>query len=206
MIDHLVYAVADLDTALDDFEQRTGVRPTYGGQHIGLGTHNAVLDLGNAAYVELLAPDPSQPESSGPLAFGIDALDQPKLVTWAAKAGNLRERVDAARRAGFDPGDVVPISRRLPDGGLLQWQLTHREPGPAGDGLVPYLIDWGDVPHPTTRATPGCRLVEFRAEHPDSDSVQTMLDAIDVSLPVEMAPTPALVAIIDSPNGTITLR
>lgn len=206
MLDHLVYAVADLDTALDDFEQRAGIRPTYGGQHIGLGTHNSVLDLGAQAYVELLAPDPNQTEFRGPLPFGIDALDQPKLVTWASKASQLPDRVAAARRAGFDPGNVVPISRRLPDGALLQWELTSRDAGPAADGLVPYLIDWGDVPHPTTRAGHGCRLVEFRAEHPDPDTVQAMLDAIAVSLPLSSAAAPALVAVIDTPNGSITLR
>ena len=155
MIDHLVYAVADLDAACTDIEQRTGIRPSYGGQHVGLGTHNAVLDLGAAAYVELLAPDPSQDESMGELPFGLHELSEARLVTWAAKAGNLRERVERARAAGFDPRNVVPIQRRLPDGTLLEWELTNR-PGPqGGDGIVPYLIDWADVPHPTTRAIPG---------------------------------------------------
>jgi hypothetical protein len=33
-----------------------------------------------------------------------------------------------------------------------------------------------------------------------------MLDALAVSLPLNVAPAPALVATIDTPNGTITLR
>ena len=206
MLDHLVYAVGDLETAMADFEERSGVKPSYGGQHVGLGTHNAVFNIGEGAYVELLAPDPSQPESKGPLPFGIDASAEPRLVTWAAKASQLGARVDAARAAGFDPGDVTPISRRLPDGSLLEWELTSRDDAPGGDGLIPYLIDWGDVPHPTTRATSGCRLTEFRGEHPDPDAVQQMLDAMGVELTLRQADTATLVAIIETPRGALTLR
>lgn len=206
MLDHLVYAVGDLEAAMADFEKRSGVKPSYGGQHVGLGTHNAVFDIGEGAYVELLAPDPTQPESKGPLPFGIDASAEPRLVTWAAKASQLGDRVAAARAAGFDPGEVTAISRRLPDGGLLEWELTSRDGPPGGDGLIPYLIDWGAVPHPTTRATAGCQLTEFRGEHPDPDAVLQMLDALGVELPLRQADSAALVAVIETPRGVLTLR
>jgi hypothetical protein len=206
VIDHLVYAVADLNAACTDIEQRTGIRPSYGGQHVGLGTHNAVLDLGDAAYVELLAPDPSQDESTGELPFGLHELSKARLVTWAAKAGTLRERVERARAAGFDPGDVVSIQRRLPDGTLLEWELTNRPGAQGGDGIVPYLIDWADVPHPTTRALPGCRLRSLRGEHPHPESVRAELAALDIDLPVDTGASFALVAVIETPKGTLTLR
>lgn len=206
MIDHLVFAVPDLEVARDDFEQRTGIRPSYGGQHVGLGTHNAVLDLGEAVYVELLAPDPSQPESAGELAFGLHTLGEPRLITWAAKADHLRQRVESARAAGFDPGEVVPISRKLPDGTLLEWELTTRPSAAGAADLLPYLIDWGDVPHPTTRAEAGCRLTSLRGQHPESEAVRGQLVALEVELDVEQGPTAALIAVIETPRGTLTLR
>ncbi len=59
-LDHILYAVPDLQKGIDDFEKLTGVRPVYGGKHLNLGTHNALVSLGEEVYFELIAPDPSR--------------------------------------------------------------------------------------------------------------------------------------------------
>jgi hypothetical protein len=204
-IDHLVYAVSDLEAGIRDLEQRLGVRATPGGSHRGLGTRNALLALGPDVYLEIIGPDPDQAEPSRPRPFGVDALQAGRLVTWAVKASDLERRVERARSAGFDPGEVRAMSRDRPDGVRLEWRLTLRAE-PAGNGLVPFLIDWGATPSPASTAARGCRLIALRAEHAQCAAVAALLYALDVELAVDPAPAVALVAILDTPRGRVELR
>jgi hypothetical protein len=203
-LDHLVYAVPDLDAAIDALAARTGVRATPGGKHVGLGTHNALMALGADTYLEIIAPDPQQPPPAMPRPFGLDALTAPRLVTWAVKAPDIDAHVAAARAAAYDPGVVMSMSRNRPDGVRLAWRLT-RTPQLQGDGLVPFLIDWGTTPHPAGGAAPGCTLVDFRAEHPEPAVILPLLAALNVELPLSRGAT-ALIATIDTPNGRLKLR
>ncbi len=204
-LDHIVYAAPDLDHAVVALEKQLGVRAVPGGRHPGLGTHNALLALSAESYVELIGPDPTQPDPAGPRPFGIDSLERGRVATWAVRASGLDARVAQARAAGFDAGRVIPVSRATPDGGLLAWQLTVRF-APAGDGLVPFLIDWGTTSHPAATAPPGCSLVELRGEHPDPEQVQRDLRALGTALDVNLVERPALVAVLDTPNGRVELR
>ncbi|MGI8927639.1 MAG: VOC family protein [Tepidiformaceae bacterium] len=205
MLDHLVYAVPNLDEAIDDIDRRFGVRATPGGKHQGRGTHNALLALGNGGYLEIIGPDPEQKNVSGPMPFGIDRLSGPRVVSWAAKAPGIDARVERARGAGFDPGPVEAMTRDTPAGDRLSWRLTRRDT-PAGDGLVPFLIDWGDTPHPSAACAQGCTLVRLEAEHPDADGVRAMLEAVGEPLEVRKSERAALIALIRTPKGEVRLR
>ncbi|HYW27169.1 MAG TPA: VOC family protein [Terriglobales bacterium] len=203
--DHIVYGVGDLEAAMDELAERLGVRPAPGGRHVGRGTHNALLGLGDGAYLEVIAADPEQEPSPGPVAFALDRLRLPRLVGWACRTSDLDGRVAAARGRGYDPGEVRAMSRRRPDGFLLEWRLTRGEPDP--DRLaVPFLIDWGGSPHPSETAPAGVRLVELRGEHPDPAALREALDALGAALPVDRGPEPALVATLDTPRGRVVLR
>lgn len=163
VIDHLVLAVPDLDVAIDDFEREHGVRPATGGHHEGLGTHNALVSFG-ASYLELIAPDPSQPDPDGDRPFGVDAVDEPTVVTFAvrpdvASRETIESLVSSCRTVGHDPGTIVAMSRRTPNGELLDWRLTV--PTMTHDGLVPFLIDWGDTVNPAASAPGGLSLASL---------------------------------------------
>ena len=103
LIDHLVYAVPDLQAAVADVAERFGVRAQPGGRHIGLGTHNALLALGPQTYLEIIAPDPEQPEPAAPRPFGIDGVSHGRLARWAVACDDIDEAVAAARSQGYDP-------------------------------------------------------------------------------------------------------
>ncbi len=204
MIDHLVYAVPDLQEGVDEMERRLGVRAAPGGRHPNLGTHNALLSLGADCYLELIAAEPAQPPPNRPRPFGLDTLREPGLVTWAVKAEDIVTRVAAARRAGYDPGSVISMGRDAPDGTRLRWRLTFPDQ-PRGDGLVPFLIDWGGAPHPAGAAPAGCALASLRAEHPRPDDVLPMLRALEVDLDLAEGPAPALIATLHTPAGEVIL-
>lgn len=203
-LDHLVYAAPELDAAVDELEARLGVRASPGGSHPGIATRNCLLSLGDTAYIEVIGPDPEQEAPAFPRPFGIDDLEAARLVTWAIGDADLEKRVASARQAGYDPGTILPLSRQSPEG-LLEWLLTMR-PTPAAGGLVPFLIDWGRTPSPALSSARGVSLLDLRAQHPDPDEVGRLLATLDVSLDVAAAPSPALIAVLQTPNGEIELR
>lgn len=191
MIDHLVYAAPDLDAAVDAVEQRFGVRASGGGQHLGWGTHNRLLALGPRTYLEIIAPDPGQPEPDLPRPFGVDGVTTPGLVGWALTCGDIsRAREEAAAR-GFDPGQVLDGQRQTASGDVLRWRLTSNA---LVGGIVPFLISWGDTPSPALSAPGGLVLESLHVEHPDPTLITTRLQALGADVEVRLAQTPALVA------------
>ena len=203
MLDHLVYAAPDLDQAIDRIERRLGIRPARGGKHAGGLTHNALISLGTGSYLEIIAPVTKAEPGPG-LPFGLETVTEPRLIAWAVSVDDIEGRVEAAKKKGYDPGAVAFGGRDLPDGSSLNWRLTIR-PKPAGDGLVPFLIQWLSDPHPSTTAPGGCQFVALRAEHPDPASVQAVLDALEVEMEVVRGPAPRLIATLDTPNGRVDL-
>lgn len=203
-IDHLVYAVHDLEEGIEHIERLLGVRPEPGGQHLGWGTHNALLSLGPGRYLEIIAPDPDQPRPERGRAFGLDDLQSPRLVRWAAKGTDLNNFGAAALHNGIELGAVLDGSRSRPDGVLVKWQLTDPWTDPA-DGLIPFFIDWGDSLHPSMPLQPAATLLGLRAEHPDPERIKQMLEHLGLQLPVAQGPKTKLVAVIDGKNGLVEL-
>src|SRR5215469_18458044 len=121
LVDHIIYAAPDLAAAVTDLEARLGIRAQAGGKHIGLGTHNALLALGPRSYLEIIAPDPGQPQPSVPRPFGLDAGSRSGLAGWAITCSDIDAAVAGARSRGYDPGEVAGMQRAAPAGAVLRW-------------------------------------------------------------------------------------
>ncbi len=199
-IDHLVYGSPDLDAAIDRITALTGVRAAYGGRHPGHGTHNALLSLGGRTYLEIIAPDPAQPRPPGPRPFGLDDTPGSGLRAWAAAPGNLDAVVQASLAIGFDYGPIVDGRRHTSDGRQLSWRMTDSPHGD-DDGVVPFLIDWADSPHPAQSAPAGLTLTELRLASPAPQELSARLRVLGLDLPVDEAPKPALRAVLTGRRG-----
>jgi len=208
MIDHLVYASDDLPSASAAVADLLGVAPTPGGRHVGHGTYNELLGLGGATYLEVIGPDPEQSAPDGPRPFGIDGLARPALVAWCVRpARPLNEIIDDARAAGIELGDVTAMSRRRPDGVLLEWTLTFPQLTGRFGMALPFMIDWAQSSHPTDTLVASVRLLGLEVTHPESRALRTAFDIIGITNDVELrdGPESALRATIATEAGEVTL-
>lgn len=143
-IDHVVYAVRDLDAAATRVLEELGLASVPGGVHPQWGTGNRIIPLGDSQYLELLAVvDPSVAAKS-PLGRSLQALTAGGDAWFAmCLATDAIEAV--AARLGLD---VVSGSRTLPDGRPVSWRGAGID-DPARSPDLPFFIAWdAQTPHP----------------------------------------------------------
>jgi len=199
-VDHLVYATPDLATTVARITEEWGVAPTPGGRHDGRGTANELLALGGGAYLEIIGPDPDQPEPSSPRPFGVDGITEPRLVTWAAAVPNLDLWLEWCSARKIDPGPGFDMQRTTPSGEVLRWRLTM--PPEEGDGMIPFLIEWpGQTPAATS--APGVELFGLSFQYPDPQ-LATRFREYALPYPVETGPA-RMTATLLTPNGMVEL-
>lgn len=201
-VDHLIYAAADIRQGMDQLEHLLGVRPEVGGRHTRYGTRNALLSLGPATYLEVIAPDPGLRRPSRGVLFDNSYGETPRLVTWVLRAESLEEMVAAA--AGVGLGEIHTGHRETPEGTSLSWRLTDPYAMPY-DGAVPFLISWGVTPHPAATAPSGGTLIGLRIEHPQPAAVDQAIAALGVGMAVSSATSFRLVAAIETPRGIVEI-
>ena len=202
-VDHLILGARDLDEGIRRFEERTGVRPKVGGEHPGRGTRNALVSLGPALYVEILAPQAGAPDSGR-----VAELRQRADLSPYGWAVFVRD-VDTARRslesAGFGLSGIMPGSRARPDGTLLEWKTFEIEkPEIAG---IPFFIRWGDgTTHPSQDSPSGCRLEALKVTTPDVASARRAFAALALDVTAEAGARPGLDITLRCPKGTVSFR
>ena len=206
-VDHLIVAATSLASGVAWLAERLGMRAGAGGQHVAMGTHNALVGLGPGAYLEVIAIDPSLAPPARPRWFALDdprmraqLAESPALIHWAARTLDIE--ADASR-CPIDLGAIMPMRR-----GDFQWRLTVPDDGHLpGRGLVPTLIQWTSRHPADALADSGLRLQALAGEHPDPAPVRDALAALGLSdtLKVTYGRSPRLAAMLRTPRGIVTL-
>lgn len=199
-IDHLVYGTRDLASGLDDISALVGEVPQPGGRHPSFGTRNHLLGLGGSVYLEVIGPDPDAAPPSDPRPFGLDDLDDDRLVAWAVATDDMNAGRALFAELGISLGDPFEASRRQPDGTELRWRLS-----PPVGGVIPFLIDWGESPHPTAELRSSTRLAGLRIETPNADEIKTVMRTAGLDVDVRPGFEERLVATVDAPMGRVVI-
>jgi hypothetical protein len=133
-IDHVLYAVTDLDSAASRFEEDLGLDSIPGGPHPDWGTANRIVPLG-PDYLELVGVvDRAKAEASSFGRLILEAGDG--LVGWSVATDDL-DRV--ASRLGLE---IVRGKRRRPDGVRLTWRAAGIPEAMRSHGALPFFIQW----------------------------------------------------------------
>ena len=159
-LDHIIVGCRALEEGIAYIEKLSGFRAELGGSHPGRGTRNALLNLGHQSYLEILAPDPAQPQ----LVWHkeITSLAEPQLIGFALRQKELEKFAQLLRERGVECIGPNPGSRNRRNGQTFRWQTLNL----ADDlhGNLPFFIDRAaDSPHPSADAPGGCELKQFGA-------------------------------------------
>ena len=203
-LDHILQGVPNVDAAVDDFERVTGVRPVPGGEHPAFGTSNALVSFSDGTYFEIIGPGPGVEGNNlgGPFAL----LDDRRLIAFALASSDLDVVADRVRAAGFEAQGPIQGARTTPDGENLEWQMLVVGGHDFGD-FVPFLIDWGDSPHPATTAPTGLSVERFEVRHPEADVLgQIYRDLLGAEVETVEADHSMLDLVMDTPKGRVAFR
>ena len=205
--DHLVLGAATLAQGIEHVAELTGIAPHVGGKHVAMGTHNALVRLGQRFYLEIIAIDPDGSKPARPRWFDLDdpamqaqLAERPRLIHWAARTHDL----DAALAATPIPlGTPHPMAR-----GDFRWRITIPDNGvrPAG-GVLPTLLQW-EGRHPADNLpASGATLAQFAASHPTPDAMRKTLGALGLqdALTVTYGSPPRLAALLRTPRGLVSI-
>lgn len=199
-IDHFMYAVASLDEGMQWAQDTFGVAAVYGGEHVGLGTRNALLSLGDT-YLEIIAPDPAQ-SLQGNMGERFSRLSGGGLVTWCAR-GNLAEIAKTLEAGGVATVGPNRTERQTQEGDLLVWELLFPT-GSAHGPRLPFFIDWLECAHPSKTNPVAGTFKSIVLTVPDPDDLQRTLSSIGLNLTVSEG-DPAISIEIETTNGAVSL-
>lgn len=168
-LDHIAVLGETLAEAIAHVEHTLGRTMGGGGAHPRFGTHNQLMGLNPALYLEAIAIDPSGPPVEGARWFGLDHFTGPaRLDKWICRVDDI----DAAIAALPMAGRAVHLTR-----GGLSWTMAVPDDGLLPfDGLFPALIQW-HVPVPPGKSLAGddVALTGLEVRHPRADDLKALL-------------------------------
>lgn len=168
-LDHLVLATTHLARGTSDVD----LPWCPGGVHVDYGTHNRLLSLGHADYLELIAVNPEAPPLDKTRWYDMDQFDGPtRMQNWVLRTDDL---AGAIERLGPGFGKIHELSR-----GDLRWRMAVPESGVLPfDNCAPALIQWDTPPPMSALQDKGHRLTELVVSHPQADDLANLFNGFE---------------------------
>lgn len=198
-LDHIAVVARTLEEGATYVEAVLGAKPSPGGSHPRMGTHNKLLSLGPEVYLEIIAIDPEAPKPSHRRWFNLDAYDgAPRVMNWICRTDDLDAALEAA-----PAGSGRPLDQSRAD---LTWRMAVPEFGRLPyDDASPALMSWGEGGiHPAKRLPEmDLRLTRLDVFHPDADALLADFPALHRldRVSVREGPEKRLIATISTPSG-----
>lgn len=176
--DHLVVGIRSLAEGIGQFKRLIGVEAAVGGTHPGRGTENALVSLGPAEYLEIIAPRGEARLSDADAK--LRELDRLTIVTWAVAVDNADDARETLKAAGIATTVPQQGSRITPAGERLDWEVFK-----LSDAKIegaPFFIEWSNVAsHPSATAPSGGVRERFHIKTPASDRLSAMLYTVGLA-------------------------
>jgi len=204
-IDHLVYCVHDLDSTLIRFKEMYGIDLVIGGKHLNHGTQNALVNLGDGCYLEILAVDKNNTVDSSKVWMGLNHLTDEKMTRWALKSNDIQKEIDFVNAYDTDLGKVQAGKREKTDGSMLEWKMTVPLSYPEVE-LYPFFVDWSSSDaHPTDTLPEEGNLLSLDFFHPEPQQMESHFSALGLNIKVSKHEFVKITASIEGPKGVFQL-
>jgi len=214
-IDHIVIGAHTLEQGVDYIQQQFGVKVPLGGVHPKMGTHNALMQLSDSLFFEIIAinPDSYTDETlivDQPRWFSLDdpllqkqLIQQPRLLTWVVNCSDINR---ALTQGIYRQTCAERITR-----GELSWDFAlPADRSLLAAGLIPYILQWHGS-HPAAKMKNlACQLQYITVHHPQPQWLTDQLRSIGIKDLVKIKSLPAtqlafMEAVFKTPKGLVSL-
>ena len=206
-IDHIVIGANTLEQGIEYIKDKFGVTVPFGGVHPKMGTHNALMQLSETLFFEIVAINPAsyqQPalKITQPRWFSLDEpllqqqlAKQPRLLTWVVNTTDLK--------SALATGIYQQISAERVTRGDLSWDFALPiDRSLLAAGLIPYILQWHGAHPASGMADLGCQLKNIVLYHPQYQWLAGQLKDIGID---QLASVQAL-AIDQCPYMEVTFQ
>lgn len=200
VFDHVVLAAPELEPAMVEFQEKTGIEPRISGSIKGLGIKTARVSFEGDSFLEIIAPDP---EKGGPIgtllrASGLTGL---RPFHWAIRSSKTGELTRPFKKLGYTP-DCISMFGAREDGTPRKWEMLYLY-GHSLRGMCPFFIDWDNSDHPCETMPVVGDLMHVKITAPGDDLIHKLISETGSSGFSLEEGSPNFEIRFDSPEGEV---
>lgn len=199
-LDHIVLATHNIQKGMDQFEELTGVRPSYGGKHKSGYTQNAIVSLGDELYIEILAPQETEKAKQGMKHF--EKYTQITPLTWAINTNDIQVTHNNLRSFGYKTSKITSGFRIKPNQDKLVWHQVNIK---RGIPQKPGIIQWENMAvHPARGKDQSCSLHSMELNNNQPEDLKKLVEQLNIEgLNIKKAEKKSISFTLDCPKGLI---